>query len=50
MRSKESKAPENFKSSSSSEKSKLATLHTTKRGSHKTSDDSKSNLSSKMPF
>ena len=51
--SKESKAPRIIKSSSSSEKSKLATLHTPKRGSPKTnddSDDSKSNSSSKMSF
>jgi hypothetical protein len=49
--SKDSKAPKIIKSLSSSEKSKLASLHTPKKGSHKNdndSDDSKSNSSSKI--
>jgi hypothetical protein len=49
--SKDSKAPKIIKSLSSSEKSKLASLHTPKKGSHKNdndSDDSKSNASSKI--
>jgi hypothetical protein len=49
--SKDSKAPKIIKSLSSSEKSKLASLYTPKKGSHKNdndSDDSKSNASSKI--
>jgi hypothetical protein len=50
--SKESRAPKIIKSLSSSEKSKLASLHTPKKGSHKNddSDDSKSISSSKILF
>jgi hypothetical protein len=51
--SKDSKAPKVIKSLPSSEKSKLASLHTPKKGSHNNdndSDDSKSNSSSKISF
>jgi hypothetical protein len=51
--SKEYKAPKVIKSSSSSEKSKLASLRTPKEGSYKNNDesvDNKSNASSKMSF
>jgi hypothetical protein len=51
--SKDSKAQKIIKTLSSSEKPKLASLRTPRKGGHKNdhdSDDSKSNLSSKMSF
>jgi hypothetical protein len=51
--SRETKTPKTIKSYPSLKKSKLASLHTPKRGSHKKDDDNddmKSNLSSKVSF